>query len=200
MSNSIRKFPVGWVAVIFVIFILVSTYLTTSAIDYPANASFSTARKHHKPYRCETGHYTKYISIGQTSYTEARLLLDMRVCWRRFGVKSPGQIVKRKTQYHVSFANTAWGDSEGWRWSHDTVYRVQTYSNSFLEIMGVHAWGRQCVGTPVVPLCGPAQDFYPKMQFMSPWITEPHMNNGIWHNWEFHWHGDSHVHIFDSMR
>ena len=81
--KSIRKrLPVGWLAAVFVIFILISTYVMTQAYN-EANGAV-VARDDRNDFNCERHSTNKYISIGggPVTYSQARMTIGMRACWR----------------------------------------------------------------------------------------------------------------------
>lgn len=175
---------VGWAIVALLILTLVSTFLAA-----PGNTPDAIAgHRHHGDHvACDGKKYTKYVGMGHGPVL-ARMELHMHACWRKVGLRhGAGKIVRRQTTYHVNFYNTAWGDTLGFRFDHSKSYRTAA-SSTFIEVQGAHSWTRQCMTVLGRTVCGPTIDFVPMIRFYSPYITEPHMHNGIHKNWKFLWH------------
>ena len=183
VKNMKKADIVGWTVTSLVIAIVVGTYLTAPGNTPNANAGHHRASSN---INCDSKSYTRYLGMGNGPVL-ARMEVSARVCWRKFDVNYAGQIVRRKSELHISFYNTGWGDTGGWRFAHSGRYRLMS-SNTFVEVQGAHSWTRQCLSVLGQSVCGATADFVPYVKFMSPMITEPHMDNGIRKNWHFGFH------------
>jgi len=163
-----------------------STYITTSSISEATQVQMRGGDNNN--FNCDKNRFIRYVGVGRHPIL-TRMEVTARVCWREFHLKrNPGQIVQKKSRMHVNFYNTSWGDTGGWHFN-SVDHRTRMYgAEGWDERLGVDSWTKQCLNILGQSVCGPTANFVPVVEFLSPYLTEPRMHNGIHKNWTFMWY------------